>query len=52
MTMTMYKVLYNKFFNFKSDAEDFIESHKKQDCFELRFQYHPMGWIVTKTKQI
>lgn len=49
--MEIYNVIYKKFFNQKDQAERFIEKHKKQDCFNLSFQYFPCGWIVTKTQK-
>ena len=49
--MEIYNIIYKKFFNHKEQAEQFIEKHKKQDCFHLSFQYFPCGWIVTKSQK-
>lgn len=47
----IYDVIYKKKFEYKDQAETFINNHKKQGCFELCFEY-PCNWIVIKTKLI
>lgn len=52
MNITYYKVIYTKLFNLKEQAERFIQSHKKQDCFSLSYIESLHQWKVAKTKQI
>ena len=50
MTTILNKIIYTKNFWLKEDAKKFIESHKKQDCFELEFKN--LHWKVTKVKPL
>ncbi len=48
MSMTFYKVIYEKKFWLKEKAEAFINKHKKRDCFELQFKN--LYWWVRKVE--
>ena len=48
----IYDVIYKKEFLYKDKAEQFIESHKKQDCFDLEYNFSNYCWIVKKLKFI
>lgn len=48
----IYDVMYKKEFFYKDKAEQFIESHKKQDCFDLEYNFSNYCWIVKKLKFI
>lgn len=50
MKITIQEVIYTKTFWLKDKAEAFIEKHKKQDCFELKFKN--LRWEVKKWKPI
>lgn len=42
------KIVYEKKFWLKENAISFIEKHKRQNCFTLRFKN--LHWWVIKTK--
>ena len=46
------QVLYKKHFTTKEAAENFINSHKRRDCFELSPGSWDLwrGWVVEKTR--
>ena len=46
------RIIYKKFFNFREQAERFIEKHKKQDCFYLEYCEGRHCWIVEKTEPV
>ena len=46
--MEIRKIIYEKKFWLKEQAESFIAQHKKQDCFYLKFKN--LHWWVVKVK--
>ena len=49
--MKILQIQYKKIFDFKEDAENFIDSHKNVKNFLLSWDYSSgLRWIVTKYK--